>query len=113
MTSLGAEHVRMSVANIMVVMPWFEKDADFQLEVLRECLLWLRFMWSDTKARATSIAQSIAILCCMRVYLNGGPCECPPWRDYLVYDKDACPTPMLWKITGDFVAQFREPNLLC
>ena len=54
MTSLCAEHVRMSVANIMVVMPWFEKDADFQLEVLRECLLWLRFMRSDTKARGSA-----------------------------------------------------------
>ena len=42
------------VANIMVLMPWFEKDADFQLEVLRECLLWLRFMWSDTKARGSA-----------------------------------------------------------
>ena len=54
MTGLCAEHVRMSVANIMVVMPWFEKDADFQLEVLRECLLWLRFMRSDTKARGSA-----------------------------------------------------------
>ena len=81
-----------------------EQRADFQLECLRECLLFVQPLWCDCKRHAVSLAILISTLLSWRLHLSGcGSLEAPRSEDFLNYDSGsviACAFTKLQKFEG-------------
>ena len=81
-----------------------EQCADFQLECLRECLLFVQPLWCDCKRHAVSLAILISALLSWRLHLCGcGSLEAPRCEDFLKYDSGsfiACAFTKLQKFEG-------------
>lgn len=79
--------------------PNLREEADFELENVRECIIWLRFMWRDSRRKAIFLGTMAALLSLFRLHLNNAADldEIDGWKD-VDYNKLADIKPMLMKI---------------
>lgn len=79
----GLVQLKHSLSNHGLVI---EDCRDFDMECLRECLLFVQPLWCDCKRHAVCLAVLIGALTCWRLHLSGAELQSPRWQDLLKYD---------------------------
>lgn len=99
--------------------PLMEHQADFELECCRECLLWIRFLFENSKDYARALAMTVGALTMYRAYLSGGcPLEDIKFVDYQIYKEAPYPIAMVMKIqkfvdlNGRFVDESMQAQII-
>ena len=79
--------------------PTLEEQADFEMENVREVVLWLRPLWKDSKRQSTALALVAAMFTQFRMHLTADYelREADP-EQFQLYAPDSSPTPMAVKL---------------
>ena len=95
---LTADELSNAFQTLQGLKPTLCEDADFDVENIKEVLLFVQFMWKNMKYEARGIAMAIAALVCFRHVCHGGEFEDVRYVDYLVFEQGGGPSPMLMKL---------------
>ena len=71
--------VQLTEAEVTSAMEYFKEKypkihemADFEMENARECIMWIRFMWSDSHCHSLCLGMMAALLTLFRMHLVSG-----------------------------------------
>ena len=92
---LTAEELSNAFQSLQELKPKLSEEVDFQLESIKEVLLFVQFMWKNMKYEAHGIALAITAIVC---FCGGGDFQDVRYVDNLLFDKDGGPCPMLQRI---------------
>eukprot|EP00435_Cladocopium_sp_Y103_P053537 s1382_g17.t1 len=95
---LTTDELSNAFQSLQGLKPKLSEEADFDLENVKEVLLFLQFMWKNAKNEAHGIALAVTAIVCFRCYCGGRDFQDVRYVDNLVFDKDGGPCPMLQKI---------------
>ena len=95
---LTAEELSNAFQSLQELKPKVSEEVDFQLESIKEVLLFVQFMWKNMKYEAHGIALAITAIVCFRCFCGGGDFQDVRYVDNLLFDKDGGPCPMLQRI---------------
>ena len=97
-TVLSAAELTDAFDYVSQLKPALKEDCEFSFENVKECLLFLQFLWTDAKHQAHGLAMVITTIVAFRCYFIGIDFQDMAFTDYLKYDKTGGPEPMLFKI---------------
>ena len=97
--SLSKAELEESLVILLKAYPHLADERDYELEVCKEICYWLRFMYKDSKVHSQGLAMACATLATWRTMLAGGSCpETISWKAYQLFDRNASPMTMVWKV---------------